>query len=348
MLNRLIVNIFVRVALLSAVALLAMFDGIAGLAQSSLLDRPTPVRSNQISGTIEPRDLGDPRLTQHFWVFSGTQGDLVVNAETANLNGDIDVFVAGSMRPLTKISLFAGTGSSTAAKTIFLREPTSLILRVEARSADDNAGTYRISFSGAFEPSMQTFAEDTENLDVAPKATAGRRGNRVNSVGARIIEPPEPEPPAAEAAKAPEKEDTKVAEAPPVSNETNEAAPAPKRNPTSRRNTAKSTSRRSASSGRRNTTPPKPTAKAPEETGPSVGTKTAPPKPPNPMASVRLIIQLKDGNSFERTMDTVKRVTVANGVILVTEANGHVERIPITNVTKMAIEPQVPESQPQN
>jgi hypothetical protein len=63
---------------------------------------------------------------------------------------------------------------------------------------------------------------------------------------------------------------------------------------------------------------------------------------------VRLIIQLKDGNSFERTMDTVRRVTVANGVILVTEANGHVERIPITNVARMAIEPQLPASQPQN
>jgi phage terminase small subunit len=38
-------------------------------------------------------------------------------------------------------------------------------------------------------------------------------------------------------------------------------------------------------------------------------------------------------------MSTVRRVTVENGLIVVTTKDGKVERQPMTNVVRMAIEP---------
>lgn len=41
----------------------------------------------------------------------------------------------------------------------------------------------------------------------------------------------------------------------------------------------------------------------------------------------------------ERFMSTVRRVTVENGQIIVVTKDGKVERQPMTNVVRMAIEP---------
>src|SRR5215211_1030978 len=84
----------------------------AGRAQSTDIGFPTPVRADEISGTIVPRDLGDPRLTRYFYSFTGTPGDLILTVEGRNLEGDVDVFTAGALRPLAKISLYAGSSSS--------------------------------------------------------------------------------------------------------------------------------------------------------------------------------------------------------------------------------------------
>src|SRR2546423_8768575 len=115
-------------------------------AQSSDLNNPTPVVSDEIEGRIAPRDLGDPRLTTYFYTFSGTQGDIIITVESNNLEGAVDLFLVQSLRPLTQITLFA-TGSATGvSKSVFLRTAETLVLRVHARTPNDTDGTYRIRF----------------------------------------------------------------------------------------------------------------------------------------------------------------------------------------------------------
>src|SRR5512132_1122124 len=92
-------NVFCRVlGWLSLLAALA----VCAAAQSTHQALPTPVLSNEISGNITPLDLGDPRLTRHYYAFEGTPGDLLITVEGKNLNGDVDVFTAVTLRPLMK------------------------------------------------------------------------------------------------------------------------------------------------------------------------------------------------------------------------------------------------------
>jgi hypothetical protein len=63
-------------------------------AQSTNQSYPTAVTSNEISGAIKARDLGDARLTSYFYVFNGNQGDVFINVVANNFNGNIDVFTA--------------------------------------------------------------------------------------------------------------------------------------------------------------------------------------------------------------------------------------------------------------
>src|SRR5688572_20897629 len=79
----------------------------SSFAQSIDPNAPTPVRENSVTGGIAARDLGDARLTDHYYRFTGTPGDLLITVQSKNLNGDVDVFTAGSLRPLIKISLYA-------------------------------------------------------------------------------------------------------------------------------------------------------------------------------------------------------------------------------------------------
>jgi hypothetical protein len=109
------------------------------------------VRSNTVFGSIAARDLGDARLTDHYYAFTGTPGDLLITVQSNNLNGDVDVFTAGTLRPLLKLTLYAEI-ATPVTKGIYLRKREDLILRVEARSPNDDEGTYRLSFGGSFEP----------------------------------------------------------------------------------------------------------------------------------------------------------------------------------------------------
>src|ERR1051326_7844589 len=120
-------------------------------AQSLDQNAPAPVRSNTVNGRIPARDLGDARLTDHFYAFTGTPGDLLITITSQNLNGDIDVFTAGTLRPLLHLTLYAEV-SSPVTKRIYLRKREDLILRVEARSPNDHQGTYRLFFGGSFVP----------------------------------------------------------------------------------------------------------------------------------------------------------------------------------------------------
>ena len=175
-------------------------------AQSLDARSPSPVRSNEIVGRIAARDLGDSRLTDHFYAFTGTPGDLLITIEAQNLNGDVDVFTAGSLRPVLKVALYAEAGLPVA-KSVYLRQREDLILRVEARSPNDDDGIYHIRFGGSFEP-IAGAVEAAEEATATPETPGQpRRGKRVSSVGARINEPPPP----VEVAAAPTPEPTPAA-----------------------------------------------------------------------------------------------------------------------------------------
>ena len=190
-------NLRSKVRVLCAAAFSLLVVGSV-YAQSTDARFPTPVQTSEVLGTIAARDIGDARLTDYFYTFTGVPGDLLITFESRNLNGDLDIFTAGELRPLLKITVYAESGSPVT-KSIYFRKRESLILRVEARSPNDDSGTYHIRFSGSFEPvAGGPLAAESEAKTAEPsKPSSGKRGTKVSSVGARIEEP------AAEVAAAP-------------------------------------------------------------------------------------------------------------------------------------------------
>ncbi|HEX8473802.1 MAG TPA: hypothetical protein VF666_07185 [Pyrinomonadaceae bacterium] len=176
--------------LAALVLFVVAFEGAAS-AQSTDATYPTPVTSNEITGRIAPRDIGDARLTRHFYTFNGTEGDLVVMVESVGLDGDVDVFTANGLRPLAKVTMYGGLSATRVSKSIYLRRDEALVLRVEARSAGDVEGTYRVRFEGAFAPLSGALANAPEPVTpTLPEPTSRRNTRRVTSSGARIAEPP--------------------------------------------------------------------------------------------------------------------------------------------------------------
>lgn len=371
----------------AAVVLLAA----AAFAQSITPDAPTPVLSNEIAGRISPLDIGDPRQTRFFYSFNGLQGDLELTVESNNLDGDVDIFLAANLRPLTKVTLYAGATSTRATKTIFLRRAEPLILRVQARTPNDAEGTYRITFGGAFRPAERLAASDAATPSEPPPPTptptpanarsANRNVRRVTSTGARIEEPV--------VAAAAEEEPARVAEKP-VPPPPAEAKRTPARPPRTARNRAGGRGSSRAPSARRSApdagtgseaekveasksetgktetraaeagtgeTPAKPervrpvrvprarnnrstntarrTGAPPAEVVPASPAETPAPPAPGP----RLVLVMRDGETFERDMSGVRRVTVENGMIVIVSKNGKTERQPMAAVLRMSIEP---------
>ena len=310
-------------------------------AQSTNQELPTAVFTNEINGTIVPLDLGDSRFTRHYYAFEATPGDLIVTVNSRNLNGDVDVFTAVTFRPLTKITIYAGTIPPEVTKSLYFRSRQIVILRVEARTPNDEPGNYRITLGGSFQPFSGGIpvAENTPAETEPDKRSDNVR--RLSSVGATIPRPPgEVEP------KPVETEVEKPAEEKPVT-------PAP----TARRNTPRNTPRRNAR-GRTpprtpRTTPPKTETakteteqpKAEEEKPPADERKTEEkPATDKPVQETppgaRLIIEQTDGTRIERPMSTVRRIIVETNVIVIILKTGRTERIPMASVARMAIEPQ--------
>ncbi len=65
--------------------------------------------------------------------------------------------------------------------------------------------------------------------------------------------------------------------------------------------------------------------------------KTAEPKP-DPLASINLVIQLKDGNSVEKKMSEVFKFSVDKGILTVILKNGSITKYQIVDVAKVTIE----------
>jgi DNA-binding protein HU-beta len=190
-------------SLVALCASLSLSAPVASFAQSNDLSSPTPVYNSEIAGRIAPLDVGDPRQTRHFYIFNARPGDLELNVEANNLDGEIDLFTVAAMRPLAQVTLYSGLGSNVT-RTIFFRRDESVILRVQARSPNDSEGTYRIRLGGTFAPStLPPPDESARNNGGTPASssakTAEKGTRRVNSIGARIEEP-KVETPAAPAA----------------------------------------------------------------------------------------------------------------------------------------------------
>ncbi|HEV2706938.1 MAG TPA: hypothetical protein VGV59_13495 [Pyrinomonadaceae bacterium] len=364
---RLALKVFVvTVAFLSAVASVA--------AQSRDVNFPTPVYANEITGRIQPRDLGDARLTRHFYTFDGTEGDLVITVESTDLNGDVDLFTADSLRPLTKITLYAGASSTKATKSVYLRQGEPLVLRVEGRTSGETDAVYRIRFEGAFAASTRQPTDIPETPTLAEPTARNPNSRRVTSVGARIDEPPTETAEARPAESQPTPEATPESETttpaarrgtrrnntrrttPPrasASNRTRQQTPAPTDAPETARaeearpaettpeNAAETPARRT---NRSRTRPPRrsstrreqPAERAATDAPPGAATaESASPAPPSP----RLIIVTRDGETFERDMSMVHRVTVQNNQVVVVGKDGRVTRRPLADILRMSIEP---------
>jgi len=348
---------FSRAACLAAVLLFVLMGSV--YAQSIDVAWPSPVRTNEVRARIVARDIGDPRVTDHFYAFTGTPGDLLITVDSRNLNGDIDVFTFNNMRPLLKFSVYAGLSSPTT-KSIYLRKQEDLILRVEGRTPNDDEATYRLYFGGSFQPitSGPLAEHEDANKDTEAATATNRGGRRVSSVGARIDEPP------AEVAEAPKPEPTP--EAPPVEPKVATAKPtrAPRpRRPVTRRTRpaetkpaepvakAENTEKPAENTEQPTTDTEKPVVQNTETEGHTKPTPTprrgrgarnkpeasaTPTQEPEP-GGPRLIIETNDGTLIDSYMSTVRRVTIENGQVVVTGKDGKIQRIPLANVVRMMI-----------
>ncbi len=344
----------------NSILFLLVFAGLCAVApncaaQSSDQSLPTPILTNEISGRIKPLDLGDPRLTRHFYAFEGSPGDLLITIDSKNLNGDIDIFTAITFRPLMKTTVYASSQSSEVTKGIYLRTHQILIMRVEARTPSDEPGTYHIRFGGTFERFSRGIpvaeASTAESEDTADKGGA----NRLSSVGATIPRPPAEKTETVETAEAkpspsPENaaektaEETAAAKKPTTLRRTT-SRPPPRR--ATRPTPAKPTTSKKTETAKTETESPKTETEKPAEEKPAATEKSsgktpsaAKSKTQDALPAARLIIEEKDGTRIDRPMSTVRRVTIEGNAIVIILKTGKIERIAMADVARMSIEPQ--------
>ena len=325
------------------------------IGQSTDQNLPTPILSNEINGKVAPLDLGDPRATRHYYAFEGTPGDLLITIDSKNLNGDMDVFTAVTFRPLMKTTLFASSQSPEVTKGIYLRTHQILILRVEARSPNDEEGTYRIRFGGSFAP-FSGGIPVAENSEPEKDSAPARGTKRLSSVGATIAEPVVETPPATaeskpaetgsekpvdETAKAKQPATVKTKPTRSTARNSRGRTPRPvKPNPATPDTEAAKTSE--AKTEETKTDEAKKEAGAREKAATDSPKPETPPKPnaqESPVPGAHLIIESKDGTRIDRPMSSVRRVVVEGGMIVIVLKTGKIERIPMSAVTRMAIEP---------
>lgn len=340
---------FARFSLWWGLLLLSFASAAQG--QSTDVAWPAPVRSSEVQANIPARDLGDPRLTDHYYACTGTPGDVLITVDSRNLNGDIDVFTFSGLRPLLKFTVYAGSPSAIT-KSIYLRHREDLILRIEGRTPNDDEASYRIHFAGSFEPiTSGPLAEHEDALQPATASeTSGKTGRRVSSVGARIDEP------RTEVAEAPTPEPT-----PAPSAESEPPKPTVRRTPRNTRRRVPAAGRRTAATPQATKTDETPVTKDEKSTEETTATEpAAPPKrasrstsrskaarkpapavetPESDSSGPRLIIETSDGTLVDRFMGSVRRVTVENGQVIVIGRDGTIQRIPLASVVRMTIAP---------
>jgi hypothetical protein len=315
-----------------------------------------------LNGAIRARDSGDARLTSYFYTFQGNQGDVFMNVVTKNFNGDIDVFLAEGLKPLTKVPIYDDNGETETGRIIYLRKPERLILRIEGRTPNDDPATYQIKFAGSFEASKDAVPDGSD----LPKVENVAESNiRVNSVGTIIAVIPKPKPtpkpsetiaeknadPArdTQASTKPEQQTPEKAEA-----ETSKPEVVVTENVTAAEKAPLKMSAPANTRGRRTAVTPK--RKVPTETTEEATVAEPPPasssrtaritRPktlrksaePDPLTNIHLVIEFKDGRRVERPMSEVLRFSVDRGVLTVISKDGTVGRYPILEVARTTIQ----------
>lgn len=339
----------IRFSSLALLGTLLLLTGISTFAQSRDVNFPTPLRTGELSGTIAARDIGDSRATSYFYTFEGGQGDIFINLVTKNFAGDVDVFTADGLRPLAKMVVFANADESETGRLIYLRKPEKLILRVEGRTPNDDPATFRIKFGGSFIASSDTAVENTPTI---AGTNPNEPGVKVNTVGTIVAVIPKPEPPKPEPIA--KKADTvgrsgrppvksvdppvKQAETAPTEKAA-KTAPAKKPGPPPKKvETAKAPPRAKAAPVKKAATAQSKTGKTAKPTPPAATAKTPTEPAPDPMANVRLVIELKDGTTQWLPMTEVQRFGFDKGVLTVVGKDGSVTRYPILDVAKVTMQ----------
>ena len=303
------------------VACLLVGTCVSVIAQSSDQNFPTPVTTNEISGVIKARDIGDSRQTTYYYAFDGGQGDIFINVITKNLSGDIDVFMVDGLKPLTKMVIYADAGNSETGRLVYLRKAERLLLRIEGRTPGDDPASFRIKFAGSFIALAPVKNEMAPTLDKT--GSDDENGFRVNSVGTIIPATPKPLPPK-KIAEPEKKKEIVAVTVKPKRVDNKKPVVVVEDMPKATEITAK-----------------KPVTKPPAKPKPSK-TDNPPTKTeeiqPDPLASIRLVIRLKDGNVIEHPMSEVIKFSVDKGVLTVITKNGDISRYSIFAVAKVTIE----------
>ena len=332
----------------TVLVLIVAFNSV--FAQSTEQLSPTPITTNQLSGQIRARDIGDSRVTTYYYVFDGNRGDIFINVVTNNFNGDIDVFTVDGLKPRTKITVYADSSENETGRVIYMRQPEKLLLRIQGRPPNDDPATFQIKFAGSFGALASTSSVET----VMPTVDRTGEGTvRVNSVGT-IIEDPE-EPKRADELKVDEKNDASA------NTSRNSDVPAtfdPRKKPETLLEEAVEKSRPRvivddpyANTGeeRKELTvqireKPKSSAvvtieRVPEETPEDpVDPKTEAEKKAAALAKINLVILLKNGDKFKKRMSKVSSFNVFDGVLKVVAIDGEVTKFSILEVVKITIE----------
>ena len=269
-----------------------------------------------------------------------------MNVVTTNLNGDIDVFAVEGLRPLTKIVVYADSSNNETGRVIYLRKPEKIIMRIQGRTPNDDPATFQIKFAGSFLASTETESNDEPKLPEAAKTDD--RDVIVNSVGTIIGTKPKPTPePKRTVAEKPKKSEEKNKTETIADNSEERKAEKPKvvvtenvekKEETKPAETVAKTEKPKTKTLRINKEkqkeepkPKKETVKKSEET---VNAETV----SNALANIRLVVQLKDGDTIEKPMSEVIKFGVEKGVLTIINKDGTISRYSILDVAKVTIE----------
>ena len=340
-------------------------------AQSTNQSFPTIVTTSEISGQIAARDIGDARLTSYFYTFNAGQGDVFINVVTRNFNGDIDLFTADNLRPLTKISVYADAGEKETGRVVYLRQPEKLILRVEGRTPNDEAATFRIKFAGSFEPLPLSAEVETPETPVVK--SENQTDVRVNSVGTIIEIKPKVAPTPKEKVASVKtnddeekiEENKQATENAEKNNKTAANNAADKKNAKVKEKSVKSkktsvptliiadtlaeketkeeseTKKDEISENETEITETKKESpvKASKTTAEKGKSKTSVKAvAPAELANIKLVILFKDGSIIERPMSEILRFSVDKGILVVVSKDGAIGRYSILDVERTTIE----------
>lgn len=275
--------------------------------QSSDITFPTRLTKNEIKGTIPARAVGDARLTTHYFAFEGDIGDIFISAVTQNFTGDIDVFVAGSMRPLTKMVIYASDTIYETGRLVYLRKPEKLILRVQGRTPNDASAAYQIKFAGSF-IALKAAEDDVKEPKIAAE-TEGRGTETAPSTGDRNARSPAKADDSSTTVSQPADDRSKPSAKRPAADAKNGAAADPKKKP-------------AADSGTSN----------------AAASTAVAAVPPSGALGGKIVITFLDGKRVEAKVSDIVRMSVDKGYLTLIVKDGRIERWALSGIQRVEIQ----------